>query len=159
MRMFFIAYSELELGYTPDWIRIEFKNPEDSSETITLTMDISGEISYFSKNLDVFVKGELVPWVYSSSANDDRDFGQGELSKEETEFYLDMFNKNLPNAESITVGVTPIMEEEKYCKFIEKKGTEDSFSWCKGGYIYTEKEGNSFVEKEEALSYSCEINI
>ena len=55
-----------QIGYTPDWIRIEYFD-EMLNKTVELTMDIQGEIDYSTETLNVRAKGELIPWVYYSS--------------------------------------------------------------------------------------------
>lgn len=48
------------IGYTPDWIRIEYFD-KMLSKNVELTMDIQGEIDYSTETLNVRAKGELIP--------------------------------------------------------------------------------------------------
>lgn len=58
MRLYLSANSKEHQGYTPDWIRIHFKENEQELE---LTMDITGETDYNPTTIDCCTKGQLQP--------------------------------------------------------------------------------------------------
>ena len=46
MRLYLTAKTKYNIGYTPDWIQITIPKPEKPEHTLSLTMDIHGEIGY-----------------------------------------------------------------------------------------------------------------
>ena len=46
MRLYLSAQTKYNIGYTPDWIQITIPKPEKPEHTLSLTMDIHGEIGY-----------------------------------------------------------------------------------------------------------------
>ena len=50
MRLYLEATAKSGLGYTPNWIRCEYVNP-DTKQKEKLTMDICGEVEYSPKRV------------------------------------------------------------------------------------------------------------
>ena len=96
-----------KIGYTPDWIRIEYFD-ETLNKTVELIMDIQGEIDYSTETLNVRAKGELIPWVYYT---DDNKIDLSELAEKEALKYEELFNKYITKASNITIGLYPEPED------------------------------------------------
>lgn len=111
MRLTLKAESTLGRGYTPDWIRISFPDPNNADEFAELTMDIEGSIDYIPTGLDVQVKGELIPWSYSA---EDGWVDLSSLSEEEQQPYFELFEKHLATSTDIIVGIYPCANVDKY---------------------------------------------
>ena len=97
--------AETNIGYTPDWIQIEYID-SNTNQSTELTMGIYGEINYNPDTLDVYIKGDMVPWTQFS---DGEEIDLSSLS--EPEPYVDVFNKYIAKANEITLGFYPVMEE------------------------------------------------
>lgn len=111
MRLTLKAESTLGRGYTPDWIRISFPDPNNADEFAELTMDIEGSIDYIPTRLDAQVKGELVPWSYSA---EDGWVDLSSLSEEEQQPYFELFEKHLATSTDIVVGIYPCANVDEY---------------------------------------------
>lgn len=123
MKLYLSAKSEKEIGYIPD--RIKLLYTDNNNIDHELTMDIQGTIDYNPNSLDVRVKGYLIPWKYESK-NHIKDLSG--LLEAKQEPYLDIFNKNLSKAKSITVGLYPVDDELDY--------EDDSLTDLSGEYSY-----------------------
>ena len=104
MRLLLEAKSKLQRGYTPDWIRISFPDPNNPDEFAELVMDIEGSIDYVPTHLNVQVKGELVPWAYFT---EDGEVDLSSLSEEEQQPYFELFEKHLATSTDVVVGIYP----------------------------------------------------
>jgi hypothetical protein len=104
MRLLLEAKSKLQRGYTPDWIRISFPDPNNPDEFAELVMDIEGSIDYVPTHLNVQVKGELVPWAYFT---EDGEVDLSALSEEEQQPYFELFEKHLATSTDVVVGIYP----------------------------------------------------
>lgn len=104
MRLLLEAKSKLQRGYTPDWIRISFPDPNNPDEFAELVMDIQGAIDYVPKHLNAQVKGDLVPWVYFT---EDGEVDLSSLSEEEQQPYFELFEKHLATSTDVVVGIYP----------------------------------------------------
>lgn len=135
-----------KIGYTPDWIRIEYFN-ETLNKTVELTMDIQGEIDYSTETLNVRAKGELIPWVYYT---EDNEIDLLELPEEETLKYEELFNKYITKASYITIGLYPEPED-----FNESENpVDDKFELGIGEYYYIEND----KEKHFKFIFKAEVN-
>lgn len=110
MRLTLKADSTLGRGYTPDWIRISFPDPNNTDEFAELTMDIEGSIDYIPTGLDAQVKGELIPWSYSA---EDGWVDLSSLSEEEQQPYFELFEKYLATSTDIVVGIYPCVDTDE----------------------------------------------
>ena len=135
-----------KIGYTPDWIRIEYFN-ETLNKTVELTMDIQGEIDYSTETLNARAKGELIPWVYYT---EDNEIDLLELPEEETLKYEELFNKYITKASYITIGLYPEPED-----FNESENpVDDKFELGIGEYYYIENN----KEKHFKFIFKAEVN-
>lgn len=135
-----------KIGYTPDWIRIEYFD-ETLNKTVELTMDIQGEINYSTETLNVHAKGELIPWVYYT---DDNEINLSELPEEEALKYEELFNKYITKASDITIGLYPEPED-----FNESENlVNDKFELGIGEYHYVENN----KQKHFKFIFKAEIN-
>lgn len=110
MRLLLEAKSKLQRGYTPDWIRISFSDPNNSDEFAELVMDIEGSIDYVPKHLNVQVKGDLVPWAYFT---EDGEVDLSSLSEEEQQPYFELFEKHLATSTDVVVGIYPCRDVDE----------------------------------------------
>ena len=134
-----------KIGYTPDWIRIEYFD-ETLDKNVELTMDIQGEIDYSTETLNVRAKGELIPWVYYT---EDNEIDLLELPEKETLKYEKLFNKYITKASNITIGLYPEPED-----FNENTTVNDKFELGIGEYYYVENN----KEKHFKFIFKAEIN-
>ena len=144
MRLTLKAESTLGKGYTPDWIRISFPDPNNTDEFAELTMDIEGSIDYIPTGLDAQVKGELVPWGYSS---EDEWVDLSSLSEEEQQPYFELFEKYLATSTDIVVGIYPCANVDEY----DEDDEYDVMSEGVGEYAPNTGEDVSFT-------FTCEHN-
>lgn len=141
MRLTVQAESKLQRGYTPDWIRISFPDPNNPEEFAELVMDIEGSIDYIPTCLDAQVKGELVPWVYFT---EDGEVDLSSLSEEEQQPYFELFEKHLATSTDIIVGIYP-------CKDVDEDDEYDTMSEGVGEYTLSNGTDVSFT-------FTCEHN-
>lgn len=135
-----------KIGYTPDWIRIEYFD-ETLNKTVELTMDIQGEIDYSTDVLNVRAKGELIPWVYYT---EDNEIDLSELPEKEALKYEELFNKYITKASDITIGLYPEPED-----FNESESlVNHEFELGIGEYYYVEND----KEKHFKFIFKAEIN-
>lgn len=135
-----------KIGYTPDWIRIEYFD-ETLNKNVELTMDIQGEIDYSTEVLNVRAKGELIPWVYYT---EDNEINLLESPEKEALKYEELFNKYITKASDITIGLHP--EPEDFNE--SEKPINDKFESCNGEYYYFEND----KQKHFKFTFKAEIN-
>ena len=141
MRLTLKAESKLQRGYTPDWIRISFPNPDNPEEFAELVMDIEGSIDYIPTCLDAQVKGELIPWAYFTQ---DGEIDLSSLSEEEQQPYFELFEKHLATSTDIVVGIYP-------CVDVDEDDEYDTMSEGTGEYTLSNGTDVSFT-------FTCEHN-
>ena len=141
MRLTLKAESKLQRGYTPDWIRISFSDPNNPEEFAELVMDIEGSIDYLPTCLDAQVKGELIPWAYFT---EDGEVDLSSLSEEEQQPYFELFEKHLATSTDIIVGIYP-------CKELDEDAEYDTMS--EGVGEYANNSGN-----DVSFTFTCEHN-
>lgn len=145
MRLYLEATAKSGLGYTPNWIRCEYVNPETKQKE-ELTMDILGEIEYSPNNLNVRVKGELTPWSFCNlETGEEKDLDGIDNSDE----YLLLFNQIFSSSKNITIGLYPVDEENGF--FTENDS--DEFSNCQGSYDFVDGESIRSID----FTFDCEI--
>lgn len=143
MRLTLKAESTLGKGYTPDWIRISFPDPNNTDEFAELIMDIEGSIDYIPTGLDAQVKGELIPWSYSA---EDGWVDLSSLSEEEQQPYFELFEKHLATSTDIVVGIYPCVDADE-----DDEDEYDVMSEGVGEYAPNTGEDVSFT-------FTCEHN-
>ena len=141
MRLTLKAESKLQRGYTPDWIRISFPDPNNPDEFAELVMDIEGSMDYIPTHLNVQVKGELIPWAYFT---EDGEIDLSSLSEEEQQPYFKLFEKHLATSTDIIVGIYP-------CKELDEDAEYDTMSEGTGEYTLSNGTDVSFT-------FTCEHN-
>ena len=144
MRLTLKADSTLGRGYTPDWIRISFPDPNNTDEFAELTMDIEGSIDYIPTGLDAQVKGELIPWSYSA---EDGWVDLSSLSEEEQQPYFELFEKYLATSTDIVVGIYP-------CAYADEDDEDDEYD------VMSEGVGEYSPNKgvDVSFTFTCEHN-
>lgn len=144
MRLTLKAESTLNRGYTPDWIRISFPDPNNTDEFAELTMDIEGSIDYIPTGLDAQVKGELIPWSYSA---EDGWVDLSSLSEEEQQPYFELFEKHLATSTDIVVGIYP-------CAYADEYDEDDEYD------VMSEGVGEYVPNKgvDVSFTFTCEHN-
>lgn len=144
MRLTLKAASTLGRGYTPDWIRISFPDPNNTDEFAELTMDIEGSIDYIPTGLDAQVKGELIPWSYSA---EDGWVDLSSLSEEEQQPYFELFEKYLATSTDIVVGIYP-------CVDTDEDDEDDEYDVMSEGVgVYAPNKG-----VDVSFTFTCEHN-
>lgn len=120
-----------------DTHRIGFKSlsqkPEKPEHTLSLTMDIHGEIGYDPESVNVRVKGDLIPWALVDSESD-KEKDLFDIDDEQLNYYTNLFNNNLETATDVVIGLYPI-DEDKY----DNLESADKFTECEGEYEFVDK--------------------
>lgn len=137
MRLYLSA--DTTTGYTPDWIQIEFQDPEHPQGLTTLTMDIRGTIDYDPDTFNVRVKGELVPWMIVEPDGKETDLSE----RSNTDTYINLFNKYIQKAYSIMVGVAPTDDAEfEEIEEFKELCENEIFTNCVGTYDFLGEDGS-----------------
>ena len=150
MRLYLSADSKQKIGYTPDWLKVQFTENEKDFE---LVLDIQGSIDYSKDGLYCRVKGELVHWVL-------RDLDEGDetdLSMMSDEELLSVWpNKTLTeiinNSEYYEIGIYPVNDDEETIELAK----EDILTNCQGQIEMYIDEENYFTKDFE---FETELNI
>lgn len=137
MRLELSANSKLKQGYTPDWISITYN---ENGKYHELTMDIQGLTHYDETNLYTSSKGTLTSWAYTIG-NDTKFLS--DLNESESVKYLNLFNKHLPTALSIIIGLYPVDDEDF--------DRQDELTDCEGTYDYDA--GDKIVSTNFTFTY------
>lgn len=151
MRLNLHAKTASEMGYTPDWIAIEFKHQD---KNIRLTMGIQGDTSYDEEKLFTQTAGQIYPSEYrveQKGKTKNKDLFQ--LSEEKLEYYLQMFNHMLPKAERVIVGVYPT-DDTNYEEKLKTLDPSKEFAECNVLYEYEDNFGNNHSIEFE---FECEV--
>ena len=137
MRLYLSA--DTTTGYTPDWIQIEFQDPEHPQGLTTLTMDIRGTIDYDPDTFNVRVKGELIPWTIVEPDGKETDLSE----RSDIDTYVNLFNKYIQKAHNILVGVYPT-DNNKFKEIEEFKELceNEIFTNCVGTYDFLDSDGD-----------------
>lgn len=143
MRLNLSATSQKKIGYAPNTICIEFTDAEQNHHE--LTMDIQGTINYNESSLNAQTKGELIPWVHVLN---NQTFDLDQLSEDEREPYLQLFNEHLKTATTITVNIYAVNDE------LEEDSYEDVLTNMSGSYEYVDSKNK---HQEIPFTFECEI--
>lgn len=144
MRLYLNANSKNQVGYTPDWLKVSFK---ENGKDFDLVLDIHGEIDYDANTLCCRCKGELIPWVLWD--NDGNEIDLNGLPEEEVnmKFPLGRIAKLICNSEHCEVGIYPVNNIEA--------AYDDILTECHGRIeIYVDE--NHYYEKE--FDFEVELN-
>lgn len=150
MRLYLSATSMLNIGYTPDWLKVTY---EQDGKYFELTLDIQGEIGYSPDSLDCRCKGELIPWVlYDLETGDETDLYS--LSNEEVENILPDIKiaEIICNSENYEIGIYPVCDTDEVFSWAEN----DKLTDCNGCVeIYIDEE--HYYIKD--FKFNVELNI
>lgn len=122
MRLYLNADSKNNIGYTPDWLKVTYKEQE-------LTLDVRGDIDYDTDCLNCRCKRELIPWVlYDFIDGDEIDLS--ELSDEEIDemFPVKKIVEFLQNGSNFRIGVYPANDSQENMKLAK----DDVLTGCAG---------------------------
>lgn len=151
MRLNLHAKTTSEMGYTPDWIAIEFKHQD---KNIRLTMGIQGDTNYDEEKHFTQTTDEIYPSEYRIEENGKTKFKDlYQLSEEKLKDYLQMFNNMLPQAERVIVGVYPT-DDTNYQEGLKTLDPSKEFTDCTGLYEYEDNFGNNHSIEFE---FECEV--
>jgi len=110
MRLNLKAESKTGVGYTPDWLKVSYR---ESKEDFELTLDIWGETDYDRNGLNCRTKGDLLPWtLVNLTTGEETDLSV--LSKEEmekkfpVEKLADILHRASAEEQIFTVGIFPV---------------------------------------------------
>lgn len=112
MRLYLNAKSKSHRGYTPDWLKVSYK---EDGINYDLTLDIQGEFDYDPEYLNCCCKGNLNPWVlYNCTSGEEIDLY--ELSEEEVSAMFPILKiiEILRKGTEFVVGVYPV-DDTNYC--------------------------------------------
>ena len=150
MRLYLEAESKNNVGYTPDWLKVTYK---EDGETLELTLDIRGEIGYDPDRLSCRCKGDLIPWVLlNCDTGVEVDFDS--LSEEEANAILpnDRIAEIICQSNIYEVGIYPVDDGSESFEQAEN----DILSNCKGSLeIYVDE--NQYYTKD--FDFTTELNI
>lgn len=150
MRLYLSAESKNNIGYTPDWLRVQYN--QDGKE-LELTLDIQGDIDYCSDRLNCRCKGELIPWVlYDTETGDETDLSS--LSAEEIEHMLPdkRIADIIRNSSTYDIGIYPVGDGDEVFELAE----EDILTNCEGCLeMYIDEDNYYNVE----FKFDTELNI
>lgn len=150
MRLYLSAQTKYNIGYTPDWIQITIPKPEKPEHTLSLTMDIQGEIGYDPESVNVRVKGDLIPWALVDSESD-KEKDLSDIDDEQLNYYTNLFNNNLETATEVVIGLYPI-DEDKY----DNLESAVKFTECEGEYEFVDKNDGY---KSISFKFDVEVNL
>lgn len=148
MRLYLRAESAKRIEYTPEWIKVDFK---ENNQDMELTLDIRGEIDYKADGLNCRCKGELVPWVLWNYKTGN-EINLGELSEEEIEdmFPLKRIADIICKSNVFTIGLYPVNDGENIFPMTE----DDTLTDCEGKILIYDGE----AEHVKDFTFEAELN-
>lgn len=131
MRLYIEAKNIQEIGYTPDWLTITYKNEND--EPIELILDILGEVAYSSQSLDCGVKGDLTPLMERNMETGIETELNG-MSEEEIEkqYPAQRLWEFMDKSSRFVVGLYPVYDCDRDGEEIFNTAMMDQFTSCYG---------------------------
>ena len=147
MRLYLDAKSKNNIGYTPDWIKIDY---EENGTLYTLTLDLQGDIDYNEDTLSCRYKGDLVPWtIYDNETGDE--YNLSEMDEDDLEFFMpvEKIISIIENGSDYVIGIYPVFEKDF------ELAEDDKLTDCNGSIsvYYDRKE----IAKE--FVFETELNI
>lgn len=126
MKLYLYAISKNSIGYTPDWLKVNY---EENEQKLELTLDIQGEIDYSADCLNCRCKGDLIPWTLYNTINEEKinlyDLPQEEIDKI---FSSKKIAEILQIGKNFRVGINIVNEEN--LKLAEKDVLSDCIGIC-----------------------------
>ena len=155
MILYLTAKSKEQISYTPDWIKVSYKEDEINYE---LTLDIQGSIDYDKDTLNCRCKGVLVPWVlYDLETGEETDLLSPELlskgviyEKFNNAKIIEIFKEGY----EFRVGAYPSIINDDEESF--KKAKKDKFETGNGEVVLYPEEGGTFTKQ---FTFETEVNI
>lgn len=150
MRLYLSAESKQNIGYTPDWLRVQYNQDDKELE---LVLDIQGSIDYSPDTLSCRCKGELIPWVlYDLETGDETDLSS--LSVEDLELMWP--DKKIAdiicNGRIYEIGIYPVDDSDEVFELAE----EDVLTNCEGCFeMYIDKDNHYNID----FKFDTELNI
>lgn len=155
MILYLTAKSKEKISYTPDWIKMSYKEDKVNYE---LTLDIQGHIDYDNNTLNCRCKGVLLPWtLLNFKTGDETDLLSYELlttGYTEKNFSNEKIIEIFKEGYEFRVGVYPSMvnnDEESF-----KKAKKDKFETGYGKVVLYPEEGGIFTKQ---FAFETEVNI
>lgn len=150
MRLYLSAESKQNIGYTPDWLKVDYNK---DGKNFTLTLDIQGEIDYDPHALSCRCKGELIPWVlYDLDEGDE--INLYEMSEEEVDELLPdtTVAEIINNSETYEIGIYPVDDSDEVFELAE----EDVLTNCEGCFeMYIDEDNHYNID----FKFDTELNI
>lgn len=150
MRLYLSAKSELNIGYTPDWLKVTY---EQDGMPFELTLDLQGITDYSPETLDCRFKGELIPWVLCNlETGHETDLDS--LSEQDAQNIFP--DKRIANiicgSDNYTIGIYPICDNDEGLDLAKK----DKLTNCEGRFeIYIDEEHHYTKD----FKFDVELNI
>lgn len=143
MRLGAIAESKKKLGYLVDWLKVSFTENGIDKE---LTLDVNGSIEYNEDKLDCCCKGQLVPWMLSTS---DEELDYSAMNEEELSamFPESKILEIIRKGTNFILGIYPVDDTVD----LDDEEISKGYGFCE---IY---DGNKFCEA--AFEFYAEINM
>lgn len=110
MRLYLDAKSKNNIGYTPDWLKIDY---EENETVYTLTLDLQGDIDYNEDTLSCRYKGDLIPWVLNDNETGD-EYNLYGMDDDTLEFFMpvEKIISIIENGSNYVVGIYPVFEKD-----------------------------------------------
>ena len=148
MRLYLDAESKNNIGYTPDWIKVSYK---ENGQDYELTLDIQAWIDYNNECLSCRCKGDLIPWVlWNCATSEETDLSS--LSEEELDirFPSKRIAEIVCNNDTFEVGIYPT-DNENF-----DLAESDVLSQCEGSFeMYVDE--NHYYQKD--FEFEIELNL
>lgn len=146
MRLYLDAKSKNNVGYTPDWLKVEF---EKDGEVCSLVLDIQGDDDYDNTRLSCRVKGELIPWVLWNEDGDEINLYEWSQEDVDAMFSDEQVAQIICNSEYFEIGIYPTDDNFE-------KAEDDILSECNGLVeIYIDED--HYYSKE--FEFETELNL
>ena len=150
MRLYLSAKSKQNIGYTPDWLRVQFS--QDGKE-FELTLDIQGVIDYSPDTLSCRCKGELIPWVlYDLDTGDETNLSTLSIEELESVWPDKKIAEIVCNSHTYEIGIYPVSDNDETFELAEK----DILTNCEGCFEMYVDENNQYTVDFE---FDTEVNI
>lgn len=150
MRLYLSAESKNNIGYTPDWLKVTYK---ENGELLELTLDIRGSIDYKKEKLSCRCKGELIPWVlYNCETGDEIDLSLVTEEALEIAFPDKRIAEIVCKSETYEIGIYPVDDNDEIWELAES----DMLSDCEALLeMYVDED--HYYEKD--FEFEAKLNI
>lgn len=150
MRLYLGAESKNNIGYTPDWLKVHYK---ENGQDMALVLDIQGTIDYDRECLSCRCKGDLVPWVLWNCETGE-EMVLSLLSEEEVDavFSIPRIAEIIENGYGYEIGIYPVDDRDEVFELAEK----DVLSDCEASLeMYVDED--YYLVKD--FKFEVELNI